>query len=30
MKSVIEVRSLLTPEQLEKFMELRQKATARR
>ena len=30
MKSVIEMRSLLTPEQLEKFMELRQKATARR
>jgi Spy/CpxP family protein refolding chaperone len=30
MKSVIEVRSLLTPEQLEKFMELRQKATVRR
>ena len=30
MKSVIEMRSLLTPEQLEKFMELRRKATARR
>ncbi len=30
MKSVIEMRSLLTPEQLEKFIELRQKATARR
>ncbi len=30
MKSVIEMRSLLTPEQLEKFMELRKKATARR
>ncbi len=30
MKSVIEMRSLLTLEQLEKFMELRQKATARR
>ena len=30
MKSVIEMRSLLTPEQLEKFMEFRQKATARR
>jgi Spy/CpxP family protein refolding chaperone len=30
MKSVIEMRSLLTPEQLEKFMELRNKATARR
>ena len=29
-KSVIEMRSLLTPEQLEKFMELRRKATARR
>jgi Spy/CpxP family protein refolding chaperone len=30
MNSVLEMRSLLTPEQLEKFMELRQKATARR
>jgi Spy/CpxP family protein refolding chaperone len=30
MKSVIEMRSLLTPEQLEKFMELRKTATARR
>ena len=30
MKSVIEVRSLLTDEQLEKFMEIRGKATARR
>ena len=30
MKSVIEVRSLLTPEQLEKFMEIRKKATAAR
>jgi len=30
MKSVIEMRSLLTPEQLEKFMEIRQKMTARR
>jgi len=30
MKSVIEVRSLLTPEELEKFMEFRRKATARR
>ena len=30
MKSVLEIRSLLTPEQLEKFMEIRKKATARR
>jgi Spy/CpxP family protein refolding chaperone len=30
MKSVIEMRSLLTSEQLEKFMEFRKKATARR
>ena len=30
MKSVIQIRSLLTPEQLEKFMEIRKKATARR
>jgi Spy/CpxP family protein refolding chaperone len=30
MNSVIELRSLLTPEQLEKFMEIRKKATARR
>jgi len=30
MKSVIEIRSLLTPEQLEKFMKIRQKMTARR
>ena len=30
MKSVIEMRSLLTPEELEKFMEFRRKATARR
>jgi len=30
MKSVIEMRSLLTPEQLEKFMEFRRQATARR
>ncbi len=30
MKSVIEMRSLLTPEQLEKFMEIRKKITARR
>ena len=30
MKSIIEMRSLLTPEQLEKFMEFRQKAGARR
>ena len=30
MKSVIEMRSLLTPEQLEKFMEFRKKATSRR
>jgi len=30
MNSVLEMRSLLTPEQLEKFMKLRQKATARR
>jgi Spy/CpxP family protein refolding chaperone len=30
MKSVLEVRSLLTAEQLEKFMEFRNKATARR
>jgi Spy/CpxP family protein refolding chaperone len=30
MKSVIEMRSLLTPEQLEKFMEFRKQATARR
>ncbi len=30
MKSVIEMRSLLTPEQLEKFMKIRQKMTARR
>ena len=30
MKSVIEIRALLTDEQLEKFMELRQKATSRR
>ena len=30
MKSVIEIRSLLTPEQLEKFMAIRKKVTARR
>ena len=30
LKSVIEMRSLLTPEQLEKFMEHRQKVTSRR
>ena len=30
MKSVIEMRSLLAPEQLEKFMEFRKQATARR
>lgn len=30
MKSVIEMRSLLTPEQLEKFMEFRKKAAPRR
>jgi hypothetical protein len=30
MKSVIELRSLLTPDQLEKFMEYRVEATARR
>jgi len=30
MRSVIEMRSLLTPEQLEKFMEFRRKAAARR
>jgi Spy/CpxP family protein refolding chaperone len=30
MKSVLEIRSLLTAEQLEKFMELRNKARARR
>ena len=30
MKSVIEMRSLLKPEQLEKFMEIRNKMTARR
>jgi len=30
MKSVIEIRALLTDEQLAKFMEIRQKATARR
>jgi len=30
MKSVIQMRSLLTPEQLEKFMEFRRQATARR
>jgi Spy/CpxP family protein refolding chaperone len=30
MKSVIEMRSLITPEQLEKFMEIRKKVTARR
>jgi Spy/CpxP family protein refolding chaperone len=30
MKSVIEMRSLLTPEQLEKFMEFRRKASTRR
>jgi Spy/CpxP family protein refolding chaperone len=30
MNSVLEIRSLLTPEQLEKFMEIRNKATARR
>ena len=30
MRSVIEMRSLLTPEQLEKFMELRNKKVARR
>jgi Spy/CpxP family protein refolding chaperone len=30
MKSVIEMRSLLTSEQLEKFMEFRKKATGRR
>jgi Spy/CpxP family protein refolding chaperone len=30
MKSVIEMRSLLTTEQLEKFMEFRKKATSRR
>jgi Spy/CpxP family protein refolding chaperone len=30
MKSVLEIRSLLAPEQLEKFMEIRKKATTRR
>ena len=30
MKSVLQVRSLLTPEQLEKFMEIRKKAITRR
>jgi len=30
MKSVLEIRSFLTAEQLEKFMEIRNKATARR
>ena len=30
MKSVIQIRSLLTPEQLEKFMTIRKKMTARR
>jgi Spy/CpxP family protein refolding chaperone len=30
MKSVIEIRSLLTPEQLEKFMKIRKRFTARR
>jgi Spy/CpxP family protein refolding chaperone len=30
MRSVVEIRSLLTPEQLEKFMEFRKKAAARR
>ena len=30
MKSVIQMRSLLTPEQLEKFMEFRRKVTVRR
>jgi hypothetical protein len=30
MNSVIEMRSLLTSEQLEKFMEIRKKATTRR
>jgi len=30
MKSIIEMRSLLTPEQLEKFMEFRRKAGSRR
>jgi Spy/CpxP family protein refolding chaperone len=30
MKSVIMMRSLLTPDQLEKFMEIRQKMTSRR
>ena len=30
MKSVIQIRSLLTPEQLEKFMEIRKKFNARR
>jgi Spy/CpxP family protein refolding chaperone len=30
MESVIEMRSLLTPEQLEKFMKIREKMTARR
>jgi Spy/CpxP family protein refolding chaperone len=30
LKSVLEMRSLLTPEQLEKFMEHRQKVTSRR
>jgi Spy/CpxP family protein refolding chaperone len=30
MRSVIEMRSLLTPEQLEKFMEIRKKVSARR
>jgi Spy/CpxP family protein refolding chaperone len=30
MKSVLEMRSLLTPEQLEKFMKIREKMTARR
>jgi Spy/CpxP family protein refolding chaperone len=30
MKSIIEMRSLLTPEQLKKFMDIRRKATGRR
>jgi Spy/CpxP family protein refolding chaperone len=30
MKSVLQIRSLLTPEQLEKFMQIRKKATGRR
>jgi len=30
MKSVLQMRSLLTPEQLEKFMQIRKRATARR